>query len=568
MKLSGKTIGAIIGLMSLALLGLIAIQLYLLDHALELKKQAFRQNVNAALSSIVQQLEIREVATKVLDVTVQRTPSQSRMVIFGKRAGANNPQWADSLFFTEKIVLKEPHVRIDSNKIWYSLPTPQHVRLVLLDSTGHNEIHVIDEFKSAGKHELALKQSPFKKGVFFVSFATDSASFVTKIRGGQDSDMTFAAIPNEQRQRIMRKVMDDISKPRLLRFEERIAPATLDSLLHSTLQAKGITTTYAYGVFSAPRDSLYFAKPAQFTGELKKSEFRSRLFPNDVFAAADDLVLYFPQQNIYLLRQMVGLLSSSFVLLAVVVFGFVYTVRTIFKQRQFAGLLVEFINNMTHEFKTPISTVALASEALANPEIIKDESRLLRYSRIIRDENTRMRNQVEKILEMAALEEGDYELNVAPVDVHKVINEAIQNIALQIEKRGGKINCQLEAPQHVIEGDEVHLTNIIHNLLDNANKYSPEAPRIAITTANANASLHIRIADHGIGLRPEDQKRVFEKYYRVPTGNVHDVKGFGLGLSYVKLMVEAHDGTITVRSEYQKGSEFDIWLPLRQDCVT
>jgi two-component system phosphate regulon sensor histidine kinase PhoR len=351
-------------------------------------------------------------------------------------------------------------------------------------------------------------------------------------------------------------------------FEARVEPAVLDSLVSATLNAKGIATTHAYGVISVSHDSLRLAKPLEFAGELKRSEFRGRLFPNDIFAAADDLVLYFPQQNIYLLKQMIGLLASSFVLLSIVVFGFVYTVRTIFKQRQFAGLLVEFINNMTHEFKTPISTVALASEALANPEIIQDENRLRRYSRIIRDENTRMRNQVEKILEMAALEEGDYELNMAPVDVHHVINEAVQNIALQIEKRGGKISCRLEAPEHVIEADEVHLINIIHNLLDNANKYSPATPAILVTTANSKDGLHIRISDNGIGLRAEDQKRVFEKYYRVPTGNVHDVKGFGLGLSYVKLMVEAHGGAIALKSELAKGSEFDIFLPLRQDRVT
>jgi two-component system phosphate regulon sensor histidine kinase PhoR len=367
---------------------------------------------------------------------------------------------------------------------------------------------------------------------------------------------------------IIRKVVDDITTAKFVPFQARVKPAILDSLVDATLNEKGIATTYAYGVVSTPRDSLYFAKPANFTGDLKRSEFRSRLFPNDIFAAEDDLVLYFPQQNMYLLKQMVGLLSSSFVLLGVVVCGFVYTGRTIYKQRQFAGLMVDFINNMTHEFKTPISTIALASEAMDNPEIFKDENRLQRYNRIIRDENGRMRNQVEKILEMAALEEGDYELNIAPVDAHKVIAEAVQNIALQVEKRGGKIACRLEAAGHVVEADEVHLANIIHNLLDNANKYSPESPHISITTANSNESLHVRIADNGIGLRPEDQKRVFEKYYRVPTGNVHDVKGFGLGLSYVKLMVEAHGGRITVRSEYQKGSEFEIWLPLRQDRVT
>jgi len=564
--LSKKIVGAIVALMSLALVGLIGVQLYLLDHAMELKKQAFRQNVNAALSSIVQQLETKEMVAKVFDVAVNIAP-KNQMAFIGMRVDTDSLIHSDSLRVTGRVMVKEPQVKIDSNRVWYELPTPQHVRLILFDSLGHRSVQVVDEFKSAGKHEIAFKPLPFKKGAVFVSFTTDSTSFVTKLDERGAGNVKPRLLSNEKRQFIVRKILDDIAQPHSIPLEARVESAALDSLVEMTLNAKGIATAYAYGVISAPRDSLYLAKPAKFDGELKRSEFRSRLFPNDVFAAADDLVLYFPQQNIYLLKQMVGLLSSSFILLGVVVFGFVYTVRTIYKQRQFAGLMVDFINNMTHEFKTPISTIALASEALANPEIVRDEHRLLRYNRIIRDENTRMRNQVEKILEMAALEEGDYELNVASVDTHKVIADAVQNIALQIEKRGGKIECQLQATAPIIEADEVHLANIIHNLLDNANKYSPETPMITIATGNDSGGLHIRIADKGMGLRPEDQKRVFEKYYRVPTGNVHDVKGFGLGLSYVKLMVEAHDGTIAVRSEYQKGSEFEICLPRRQDRV-
>jgi two-component system, OmpR family, phosphate regulon sensor histidine kinase PhoR len=565
MTLSKKTVGVIIGLMSLALLGLIAIQLYLLEHALELKKQAFRQNVNAALSNIVQTLETTELVGKVLDVTV-RVPRPKRMAVIGMKVDTNSDslKWVDSLVVAGRFIPKEPQVKIDSNKVWYNLPTPQHVRLILFDSLGQKAIHVIDEFKPAGAHEVKLNSMPFKKGAVFASFTTDSTSFVARMDGGKNDGVIPEAISHEKRQLIVRKVLDDITQPRRVSFEARVKPASLDSLVSSTLTEKGIATPFAYGVISVPHDSLRLAEPAQFTRELKRSEFRSRMFPNDIFAAADDLVLYFPQQNIYLLKQMVGLLSSSFILLGAVVFGFVYTVRTIYKQRQFAGLMVDFINNMTHEFKTPISTIALASEALANPEIVKDESRLQRYSRIIRDENSRMRNQVEKILEMAALEEGDYEMNLTSVDVHKVIVEAVQNLALQIEKKGGRIDCQLAASEHLVEADEVHLSNVIHNLLDNANKYSPEIPKINIATANAKEGLHIRIADNGIGLRPEEQKLVFEKYYRVPTGNIHDVKGFGLGLSYVKLMVEAHGGTITLKSELKKGSEFDICLPLKR----
>jgi len=563
-KLSKKIIGVIVGLMSLALLGLIAVQLYLLDHAMELKKQAFHQNVNTALSSIVQQLETKEMATKVFDVAVNVLP-RHQMAVAGMHVDRDSLLYSDSLRVTGRFLINDqPQFKIDGNRVWYNLPTPQHVRIMLLDSLGQKSIPLINEFKPAGMHEHELKAYSLKKGAVFLSFTTDSTSFVTKMSGEKTGEIIPPPISREKRQLIIRKVVDDMTTARFVPFEARVKPAFLDSLLDSTLNAKGIATTYAYGIVSIPRDSLYFAKPEKFTGDLKRSEFRSRLFPNDIFAAEDDLVLYFPEQNIYLLKQMVGLLSSSFILLGIVVFGFVYTVRTIYKQRQFAGLMTDFINNMTHEFKTPISTIALASEALINPEIGKDENRLQRYGRIIRDENTRMRNQVEKILEMAALEEGDYELNMTPVNVHQVIDEAVQNITLQVEKRGGKINCQLKAPTPVIEADEVHLTNIIHNLLDNANKYSPETPKITITTVNANGSLNIRIADNGIGLRSEDQKHVFEKYYRVPTGNVHDVKGFGLGLSYVKLMVEAHGGTIAVKSELKKGSEFEIVLPLLQ----
>ena len=559
-----KTVALIVGLMSFALLGLIGIQLYLLDHAMELKKQAFRQNVNAALTSIVQQLEAREVATKVFNVAVNASPGK-QMAFIGMDVQHESLRQLDSVRVTGRVLLREnPQFKIDSNRVWYNLPTPQHVRIILLDSLGQESVQVTNEFKGAGKHEQDLRPYPFKKGAVFVSFTTDSTSFVAKMRDGKMHESLPPALLQENRQMIVRRVLDDITTARSIPFDARVKPAVLDSLVNSTLSAKGIATTYAYGVIAAPRDSLYLAKPAEYKGALKKSEFRSRLFPNDIFAAHDELALYFPQQNLYLLKQMIGLLTSSFVLLSVVVFGFVYTVRTIYKQKQFAGAMADFINNMTHEFKTPISTIALASEALANAEISKDESRLLRYNRIIRDENTRMRNQVEKILEMAALEEGDYELNIAPVDAHKVITEAAQNIALQVEKRGGKIDCALNAAEHVIEADEVHLANIVHNLLDNANKYSPEAPCIKISTANLNGDLRICIADHGIGLRAEDQKRVFEKYYRVPTGNVHDVKGFGLGLSYVKLMVEAHGGAIVVKSELHKGTEFDINLPLRR----
>jgi two-component system phosphate regulon sensor histidine kinase PhoR len=217
---------------------------------------------------------------------------------------------------------------------------------------------------------------------------------------------------------------------------------------------------------------------------------------------------------------------------------------------------------MTHEFKTPISTVALACEAIMRPDIISNNKKVTQYSEMIRDENRRMRRQAEKILQMAALEEGDFELKLSEVDIHEVIKDAVANIKLHIENRGGEITFTPEAEKYTMQADIVHLSNIIFNLLDNAVKYSPERPVITISTGNDRDGIVICIEDKGVGISDEDLKMVFKKYYRVSTGNVHDVKGFGLGLSYVKLMVEAHGGTIQLSSKLGEGTRVEIYIPV------
>ncbi|MBN1998960.1 HAMP domain-containing histidine kinase, partial [candidate division KSB1 bacterium] len=256
-----------------------------------------------------------------------------------------------------------------------------------------------------------------------------------------------------------------------------------------------------------------------------------------------------------------GLTSLVFILM--IIFCFIYIIRAIFKQKEFSARLIDFINNMTHEFKTPISTITLASETLTNPAIYKDGNKLAKYQKIISDESFRMRHQVEKILQMAALECEDLELQWSQVDVHEIINQMIPNLQLQVNSRKGTIDVQLTAPDHTIRADSVHFTNIIYNLLDNAIKYSDKAPKIKIYTETNDGFLKISIQDKGLGLSPEHQKYIFKKYYRVPTGNIHNVKGFGLGLSYVKLLVEAHGGRIEVKSTLKKGSTFVVYMPLK-----
>jgi two-component system phosphate regulon sensor histidine kinase PhoR len=221
----------------------------------------------------------------------------------------------------------------------------------------------------------------------------------------------------------------------------------------------------------------------------------------------------------------------------------------------------DFINNMTHEFKTPISTISLACQALTDDDISKSENLYKNYLHVIGDENKRLGVMAEKILQTAVLEKGQVKLKKEPMDIHFVINEVIKNICIQVEAKKGDIITEFSAKSNIINADKVHITNVIYNLVDNANKYSLETPNITIATESNNDGIYVSVEDQGIGIGHANLKKIFDKLYRVPTGNVHNVKGFGLGLSYVKTIIEMHNGTVDVVSELKKGSKFTLYLP-------
>ncbi|MFZ4542770.1 MAG: sensor histidine kinase, partial [Saprospiraceae bacterium] len=236
----------------------------------------------------------------------------------------------------------------------------------------------------------------------------------------------------------------------------------------------------------------------------------------------------------------------------------------IFRQKKFDQVKNDFINNMTHEFKTPLATISLAADSIGSPTILNNPDKVKRFIEIIKQENKRMNGQVEKVLQMAILDKDTFKLKINELDINEIIEHAMLNFALQVESRDGSIRTELKAERHIIEGDFTHVSNIIHNLLDNANKYSPDKPEITIKTRNISDGIEITVEDKGLGLSPASRKLIFDKFYRVPTGNVHDVKGFGLGLSYVKNMLTAHKGNIEVKSELGKGSSFIVFLPIQQ----
>lgn len=266
----------------------------------------------------------------------------------------------------------------------------------------------------------------------------------------------------------------------------------------------------------------------------------------------------FPMVEANLISQM-GIWGFSSVVLLIVIFFFIYTLLVILKQRRLSEIQKDFINNMTHEFKTPLSTIAISTAVLKDPNIVQTPERLLNYATIIENENQRLKQQVERVLQMARLEKEDIGLKKEIYDVHELIQEAAKNNSISSK---ATLSLSLEAKNSTVLADKLHLINVLFNLFDNAIKYNQQAPRITIHTYNVNGSIGINIQDNGIGIRPEDQRKIFYRFYRVPTGNLHDVKGFGLGLSYVKLIVEAHKGKITVSSEPGNGSCFSIVLPL------
>jgi two-component system phosphate regulon sensor histidine kinase PhoR len=304
-------------------------------------------------------------------------------------------------------------------------------------------------------------------------------------------------------------------------------------------------------------------------GQVKDREkltqgIQAKLFPSDLLGKDNFVLINFPKKRLYILRQIWLPVLSSMLFLGIVIFCFIYAIKVIIRQKKLSDIKNDFINNMTHEFKTPIATVSLAVEALQDPDLLNKDTFRNRYIGIIKDENKRLGSQVEKVLQAATLEKKDFKLKIELLNIHEILENVKTGFGLQLENKGGNISLKTNLKDPYIEADAFHISHIINNLLDNAIKYSKESPIVKIDSWDQNGSIFISISDNGVGMTKDAVKKIFDKFYRVPTGNVHDVKGFGLGLAYVKTMMEAHNGEILVNSEPGKGSTFTLKLPKRQ----
>lgn len=336
--------------------------------------------------------------------------------------------------------------------------------------------------------------------------------------------------------------------------------AALRQLLMKYISYHKLSNDYQYAVIKSSDNSVIFATSGYNHARKKCEAYKaclSCIWKEEYF----HLSLCFSSRNKSNLIELSMWLFWSSLFILVVIISFSYVIYTILKQKKLSELKNDFINNMTHELKTPISTISLASEVLLHSEPDLPSEKIKKYSQIIFDENNRMRNQVERVLNMAQHEKGELKLTKAEVNVHELISDTSKiNFFENTEKRLN-IKCKLRASNPLLFADELHLVNVIKNIIENAYKYSGDNPELEISTTDFQDGILISFEDNGIGMSSEAQKHVFEKFYRVPTGNIHNVKGFGLGLYYVKTMVEAHEGFVRVHSTLNKGSRFDVYIP-------
>jgi len=339
-----------------------------------------------------------------------------------------------------------------------------------------------------------------------------------------------------------------------------IEPPLLDSLLFEELSSMDLDDNYYYAIYNNLNGKFVAGRFENKEESLLESPFQfsvSSLYrPGDYY-----LGIYFPTKTSLVLRQMEIWLLFSVFFLIVVIISFAYVVLTILRQKKLSEIKNDFINNMTHEFKTPIATSSLAAEMLLKPQISSKIEKVNKYANVILDENQRLQSQVEQILQIATLESGQNQYKYKKMNLHDLLSSVIDSFEMRIKEKKVKMLVDLDAKDPILVADQNHITNVFYNLLDNAIKYTFEKPKIEIKTWNVKHGIFVRIKDNGIGINEEHQKNIFKNLFRVPTGNIHDVRGFGLGLYYAREVVYLHDGKIVLKSEFGKGSSFDVFLP-------
>ncbi len=600
--------------MTLALLGVMGMQLYFLQQSYQLKSQLFDQNVNEALGNVVSKLEkidanrfLRKKAESIPSVIERKKYSQINIARNTKRPARKRripvetyasilkleQQKADSIFslrdsmlrirYPNAVAFNDAVTAAELSNLDYKLQvdvvqfedaagqvhqkTMQTLSKGLSSRGGNVAVNTINPFKPDSVRQYVVFDPQYGPRLITIPRPklTTISRPVLKPPRDEESVQTVNQVKAYFEEK---KENKDVFKDLYTEYQQvavplsqRIHPQTLDSMLRLELQNQAINSDFEYKLTSAKRDSVIFIRASDQTEFLPYNTYQTPLFPKDMIRDAGLLTVTFPDKNNIILSNLAAMMGLSGGLLLILIFCFGYTLHMILKQKKLSEMKTDFINNMTHEFKTPVATIMIASEALRDPELTEDKSRLSRLADIIYDENVRLGDHIERVLNIAKIDKGDLKLEHKEIEVNDLLSAIVDSMALQLEKRNARIQLDLNAENATVMGDELHLSNVIFNLIDNANKYSKGDPEIKISTLNSGRNLIIRVEDKGIGMNRDQQAKIFDQFYRIPTGNLHDVKGFGLGLSYVNDIVRRLKGTIRVKSEKDKGSEFEIVLP-------
>lgn len=517
-------------LMTVAMIALIGFQFHWIQRDLILGKKNFERNAKFALNSVLEKYLEHQITSK-------------SHIVFNTTVGDFSSDSVDSFFFssTTDSSHKKPSFKIKTTGVSYSTSYSTDEEIVKVHPEEGSIQVIVENLDESGskkiKHKIYEKQEVVHK-------SHDRVHATVDINVEETDGVSTWTWENEE------KVID---------FD------FLKKAMRQELEKQGLGLAYLFGVYNRKNNQITHRDVnGADSSLLNVSEYRIPLLGNQIESSNTELLLHFPNKDGYLWKGMIGVLLTSLALIGIVATCFWFAIRTILHQKRLSDIKNDFINNMTHEFKTPISNVSLAIEALQNFGMMTKPETTKKYLEIAKKENTRLGKQVEKVLQMALLEKEEFKLKLKPISLHEVVEQVVDSFKLQIEQKGGEIKPHLQATNDLLEADELHLTNVIFNLVDNANKYSPEKPEITIQTENTTEGLKIAVIDKGIGIAKDHLKQIFQKFYRVPTGNVHNVKGFGLGLSYVGQIVQRHHGTINVKSEQEQGSCFEIILPYKQ----
>lgn len=606
-----KRLSLIITLMGLALLGVIAMQFYFLKESYQQRSDLFDRDVSAALSSVVAKIEKLDAINsmeriKMPDSRVNYTGKSSRSSHFvynriPENSEITSLQKNNNNLHPEIERKKKRLASIkDSLKNLFAQNNPD-------DILSYQRINIEQSVDAYGQiyGQITQVTSPKLTAQLRKQLRPNLNKFDTVRYAYNDplSGRTIISVPTlnplwiKEQQRLkkqqafkhIKKLLEDsvhLMQAKLItpqkmdvfkRVEEeyrkvdepldtRINQLEIDSLLRFELQNKGVFLPFSYEITTASHDSLIYSNAVNYNGEKPKfiqtSSYHTPIFTKEVVNDPGMLRISFPEKNRLIINRMTATMGISGGLLLVLILCFAYTILLIFRQKKISEMKTEFINNMTHEFKTPVSTIMIASEALKDEEITQDKSRVARLAGIIYDENVRLGSHIERVLNIARIEQDDFKLDLKEIDVNEQVTAVVDSMSLKIQKHNAVIHLDLNAGKAIIKADELHFTNVLYNLVDNAIKYSNEQPEIRISTKNTDNQLYIAVADKGIGMSRDQQAKIFEQFYRIPTGNLHDVKGFGLGLSYVNTIVKRLNGNISVRSEKDKGSVFELKFPL------